>query len=406
MATDKDMEEGGWKVRKEGEFQPDYGSTQLFSFEINLIRKLQDSDYYNGDQGWIDHVDPDLISLVEIKHMAMKLGESDHVLIYWLQPGMDVSYGLTLLGCDNDVLQMVDNIPKDKIIKLYLKKVVEEDGHKVGQQARENVDPTHDEVGGESESDDDDYYPETDSDDSIVFEDDQLDPFDDKDFQDTLNKSAPAENANRPTPVTSTRVTRSKTKVVKGLSTNEGARQGGNRNRRTRFRDFNARLEMDRPELENGMYFGSFELFRAACKRHSINERRAVKFPKNDKERCYCVCKENCGFRIHARAKPKLGGVQIVQCNSEHDCGVLQDMKAATKLFFAQHYLDRFRDDPGWSTTNLIHTVKTDFKLTINRIKAYRTKVAAMNMIHGEYGQQFEKLFQYKAEIEDKNPGS
>ncbi|CAN0926245.1 hypothetical protein LINGRAHAP2_LOCUS35234 [Linum grandiflorum] len=155
------------------------GSTQHFSFEINLIRKLQDSDYYNGDQGWIDHVDPYFISLVEIKHMAMKLGESDHVLISWLQPGMDVSYGLTLLGCDNDVLQMVDKIPKDKIIKLYLKKVVKEDGHKVGQQARENADPTHDEVGGKSESDDDDYYPETDSDDSIVFEDDQFEDDDD-----------------------------------------------------------------------------------------------------------------------------------------------------------------------------------------------------------------------------------
>ncbi|CAN0899566.1 hypothetical protein LINGRAHAP2_LOCUS20346 [Linum grandiflorum] len=46
-----------------------------------------------------------------------------------LQPhyGTNISYGLIHLGCDKDVLQMVHKLPKDKIIKLYTKKDFEEE---------------------------------------------------------------------------------------------------------------------------------------------------------------------------------------------------------------------------------------------------------------------------------------
>ncbi|CAN1762518.1 hypothetical protein LINPERHAP1_LOCUS8408, partial [Linum perenne] len=98
--------------------------------------------------------------------------------------------------------------------------------------------------------------------------------------------------------------------------------------------------------------------------------------------------------------------VQIIQCNSEHTCGVVQDLRVANRTFVAQKYLEHFRIDLGWSSKKLIHTVQTDLSLSINRIKAYRAKVTALEMIHGEDGQQFGKLYEYKKEIETKNLGS
>ncbi|CAN1190194.1 hypothetical protein LINPERPRIM_LOCUS367, partial [Linum perenne] len=54
-------------------------NSELFSIEINFKGTLGEWGYYNGQQGWIDHVDGYHLSLVELKSLAVDLGEKDPV---------------------------------------------------------------------------------------------------------------------------------------------------------------------------------------------------------------------------------------------------------------------------------------------------------------------------------------
>ncbi|CAN1165475.1 hypothetical protein LINPERHAP2_LOCUS26174 [Linum perenne] len=179
--------------------------------------------------------------------MIVQLGEVQPVLVYWLRPGTNVSYGLIPLNCDNDVLLMVEKLTIGKIVQLYARRI-EENG--VNDRSVDGVDHGN----AEDEDDDDDYYPETDSDESIVFEDDQIDPFEDEDIRDRLYKDVPCENTDQPAPIVNSRVTRSKSKGKSRQLRNEDEMREAENHRR-RFQDFNQRTDMDRPEFEVGISF-------------------------------------------------------------------------------------------------------------------------------------------------------
>ncbi|CAN1281004.1 hypothetical protein LINPERPRIM_LOCUS17595 [Linum perenne] len=173
-----------------------------------------------------------------------------------------------------------------------------------------------------------------------------------------------------------------------------------------RYPTFQPARDLDAAEIVIGREFESFAHFKEFCRLHAIRNRRGVKFPVNDKIRCRCVCIKNCGFWLSARTRSGSDTVTLISGHPEHDCLVEEDLRAANPGFLAQHYVALFRIDPTWSLPNIVHTVITDFGLKINKMKAYRTKRAALKLIHGEESQQFTKLWDYGAELRRTNPGT
>ncbi|CAN1146569.1 hypothetical protein LINPERPRIM_LOCUS6541 [Linum perenne] len=169
---------------------------------------------------------------------------------------------------------------------------------------------------------------------------------------------------------------------------------------------FSAERDLDHAEIVIGKEFESFAAFKEFCKVNAIRSRRGVKFTVNDKIRCKCECMQKCGFWLYARIRGGSDTVKLISGHTEHSCPVEEDLRAANPSFLARHYVGRFRVDPSWSLRNFVHTVVTDFGLKINMMKAYRSKRAALNLIHGEDGEQFHKLWDYKAELERTNRGT
>ncbi|CAN1261691.1 hypothetical protein LINPERPRIM_LOCUS10952 [Linum perenne] len=169
---------------------------------------------------------------------------------------------------------------------------------------------------------------------------------------------------------------------------------------------FSAERDLEHAEIVIGKEFESLAAFKDFCKVNAIRSRRGVKFTVNDKIRCKCECMQMCGFWLYARIRGGSDTVKLISGHTEHSCPVEEDLRAANPSFLARHYVGRFRVDPSWSLRNFVHTVVTDFGLKINMMKAYRSKRAALQLIHGEECEQFHKLWDYKAELERTNRGT
>lgn len=57
---------------------------------------------------------------------------------------------------------------------------------------------------------------------------------------------------------------------------------------------------MERPELEVGMLFANVGVFRAALRKHAFQNGTKFTFLKNEGNRVTAICKNKCGWRIHA----------------------------------------------------------------------------------------------------------
>ncbi|CAN1185509.1 hypothetical protein LINPERHAP2_LOCUS37594, partial [Linum perenne] len=173
-----------------------------------------------------------------------------------------------------------------------------------------------------------------------------------------------------------------------------------------RYPIFSTYRDMEAAEIVIGREFESFAQFKEFYKVNAVKSRRGVKFPVNDKVRCKCVCVKECGFWLSARLRGPADSVVLIFGQTDHECLVEEDIRAANPAFLAKHYVARFRIDPSWSLRNFVHTVVTDFGLKINTMKAYRAKRVALSMIHGEESDQFKKLWDYGAELRRTNPGT
>ncbi|CAL1404480.1 unnamed protein product [Linum trigynum] len=80
-----------------------------------------DTGYTDGKTDYIDFVDVDKLSMLEIKEMVRTAEVEQAMQFFWLMPGVDVHNGLKLLESDKDVLEMGGHVPEDRVIHLYVK---------------------------------------------------------------------------------------------------------------------------------------------------------------------------------------------------------------------------------------------------------------------------------------------
>ncbi|KAF7136514.1 hypothetical protein RHSIM_Rhsim08G0179400 [Rhododendron simsii] len=66
------------------------------------------------------------------------------------------------------------------------------------------------------------------------------------------------------------------------------------------FPEFFEDRHMDDPDLQVGTMFASAAVFRAALRKHTILNGTDFEFKKNDGNRVTAICKNKCGWRIHA----------------------------------------------------------------------------------------------------------
>ncbi|GJV54814.1 mutator type transposase [Tanacetum coccineum] len=127
-----------WRIRKKGsKAYPylDYGAFphMFFAERSNWCaftppHKIR---YKGGKVNWVDTIDSDVFSVVEVNNMMKELGyEKPSFDYYYKEAKNDLDNGLKKLSSDQDVLQMLKYVEKYKVIDLYVDRT---SGDKEGQ---------------------------------------------------------------------------------------------------------------------------------------------------------------------------------------------------------------------------------------------------------------------------------
>ncbi|KAJ1421768.1 Transposase, MuDR, plant [Sesbania bispinosa] len=127
--------------------------------------------------------------------------------------------------------------------------------------------------------------------------------------------------------------------------------------------EFNEKTDLhENIELMKGMKFDSNVSFRKALMEWTFKRGYDIKYNHNDKSRVTAICKDSCGWRIHASPTQDNSCFQIKSFNPIHQCGRHYENKRVTAKWVAGKYLENFRDSPNWEATSLKYAIQRDHK--------------------------------------------
>ena len=276
-----------------------------------------DLDYISGSVHWYDNCSVDTFSLLWIEDFLKELGhEIDDMLhIYWCMPGKTLTDGLVCIEKDADILAMttatkevktvcviidhtnfLQQLREDVIIKLGpgLPHVItptaeaSTSGDKQGnavepqERAEETGEVTEAQEGPEEDETDSDFV---DSDyDAADGDDDLFDSFVDKDVNDN-NEQVQVHDLENDAAAGDEDLRLSKEQQEQLIY---------------KFTEFNAAVDMDRPEFKLGMVFADAKELRHALSAYRITNRVKVKKSRNTAVRIDAHCQEGCPWMLKA----------------------------------------------------------------------------------------------------------
>ncbi|KAK3043713.1 hypothetical protein RJ639_001909 [Escallonia herrerae] len=133
-----------------------------------------------------------------------------------------------------------------------------------------------------------------------------------------------------------------------------------------RYPEFNEKTSWEGetcPDLFVGMKFSNPQVFRQALKLHCVRGYDFV-YKKNENRRITDVCKYwdkehgECQWRVHASP---IGGEQTFQIKTMfqiHTCGRDFDNHLVNSRYIAEHYLEKFGDDPQNKNPSVIYKIR------------------------------------------------
>ncbi|XP_039120854.1 uncharacterized protein LOC120257450 [Dioscorea cayenensis subsp. rotundata] len=176
---------------------------------------------------------------------------------------------------------------------------------------------------------------------------------------------------------------------------------------RARYPEFNGEVDMKNPQFKVGMKFRDFKQFKEAVRNYGIQNRYVMNFRPNTKKKCKAFCKKGCHFYLWV--SPMVGDKSTVQIKSgvfKHECSKDHNNRHVRANWIAMNYLEQFRANPNWAISVIVQVVKTNQKVNVSRLKAYRVKCIAHRMIDGDEESQILRLHDYRLELIRTHPRS
>ncbi|CAN1136789.1 hypothetical protein LINPERPRIM_LOCUS21436 [Linum perenne] len=131
------------------------------------------------------------------------------------------------------------------------------------------------------------------------------------------------------------------------------------------------------------MTFTSLNEARTAVIKHSIKERRDVKYVKNESYRIRLKCKfENCSWLFFVSLNKCFNLWQLKQYK-EHVCPEHYRNKHVSPKFIAQHYKERIKSAPRWKNKHMRDTIREDFGIVVSLMQCSRAKKLVLKKTFG-----------------------
>ncbi|KAH7855664.1 hypothetical protein Vadar_027433 [Vaccinium darrowii] len=394
-----------------------FPEVKLVFYHGGYISEGPNRAYVGGNVSPIP-VDPDLLSAFEMKALIKELGCAETCEVYHKAPSQTMDEGLVCLIGDKAIVDMVET--HGDVIDLYVhdpllmpsqtstqevSSLTKESGHETLDEGLIPAGPVelesgHHESEVELESDDD-------SDDSDYRDDSNFSGFEESSGDDEVEQlvkhvvitEPQMEIADKEGEVSD------KSDELQCIDLQEDDDFGGHR-RKQKFREFDEGGDMEKPTLVEGMIFPNVIAFRKFLKEYHIREGYEYEYVKNESTRVTVICKDKCGFRLHASPMHGEKLFQIKKINAQHCCIRKYTNRLATHRWIANKYKDKFAAEPDKKVKTLKHDVKRERMVDVSRKKAWRAKRTALEVIHGNLKEQYSVLWDYCDVLRKYNPGT
>lgn len=158
-------------------------------------------------------------------------------------------------------------------------------------------------------------------------------------------------------------------------------------------------------KFQLGMDFNSIAEFRSAVREYALLNGFGLYFVKTDKVRCRARC-SGCKWEIFVS---KVGGshsFRVKTLKPKHTCCLTFNSTMASSKWVAEKVVDSMRTNPNIKLSEVIEEVRKNYMADVLVTMAYWGRKKAKEKLHGSYAEQYNKLWDYCAEVRRTNPGS
>ncbi|XP_006648048.1 uncharacterized protein LOC102699568 [Oryza brachyantha] len=173
--------------------------------------------------------------------------------------------------------------------------------------------------------------------------------------------------------------------------------------------EYNVIHNPDMPMIEEGAVFPDMITFRKAIRHFAVVKGFEFSNVQTDKTRFIARCKHGeCKWRIHASRLDDDKTIHIKKLPFAHECPTtkLMEGKMATQDWIADRLKDWLKKNPDKGAKAAKEKLEEQYEIKLKYSKAWSGKRLAENQIHGTYEDSFQLLFNWKAEIEKRSPGT
>nr|KAJ0186252.1 hypothetical protein LSAT_V11C900478630 [Lactuca sativa] len=208
------------------------------------------------------------------------------------------------------------------------------------------------------------------------------------------------------------------------LASDSSSDEGINGQRKKSIREIQRAHENDEALVSEPFYifqkFGSAKEFKDKVKLHAIETRRELALEKNDKNRVRWVCKgtipklgpnvevndeeEICPWVLLASKWKKDVNWTVKTYNKVHKCLQTRTVKACTYKFLSSNIVEQVESNPTIPIRALQEQLQRRFKVDLSRMKTFRAKSEALNLVQGDFVTQYSLLRDYIVELQTRNP--
>jgi len=173
--------------------------------------------------------------------------------------------------------------------------------------------------------------------------------------------------------------------------------------------ELNISYDIDHPTIEVGTMFPSMTDCRMAIRQFAINEEFDLGTKKADRTRWSGEClADGCPWTITARVMADKKTTRINQIVGPHNCYSSSQVTSsmASQAWVKQRSIKILRKEPNIGAKALREKLQESYNVQMGYHTVWKGKEKALDEVFGTWGNSFQFLFNFKAEMEKRDPGS
>lgn len=169
---------------------------------------------------------------------------------------------------------------------------------------------------------------------------------------------------------------------------------------------FNENLSV--PQFSLGMVFQDVKQLRKAIKTYSVFHRKQLQYIRNEARRIRVKCNAaaGCPWLFSASYDERARGLVVKTLIDEHSCAASFKNNMVDVEMIAENFQTAIKNEPRMRLKQLKERIKDEMKVDVTMITVKRARRKVLNMLDGNYIEEFSVLRDYANELLDKDLGS